>query len=65
MDADGTTSVHTDGDGVDVVLPAPVKDIESELQQRRSAAKAEEGGADASSDEEDGGRGRGVQCAQQ
>ena len=37
MDADGTTSVHTDGDGVDVVLPAPVKDIESELQQRRSA----------------------------
>lgn len=66
MDADGTTSVRADGDGVDVVIPAPVKDIESELQQRRSAAKAEEGGASyASSDEEDGGRGRGVQCAQQ
>lgn len=67
MDADGTTSVHADGDGVDVVLPAPVEDIESELQQRRSAAKAAEGGESyASSDDEDGGgRGRGVQCAQQ
>jgi len=68
MDADGTASVHADGDGVDVVLPSAVADIESELQQRRSAAKAEEGGASyASSDEEDGGGrgGRGVQCAQQ
>ena len=69
MDADGTTSVHADGDGVDVVLPSAVSDIETELQQRRSAARAEEGGASyASSDDEDGGGGRGgrgVQCAQQ